>query len=157
MSTQHKPKDVDINRLKLASEKRFAIVYSEWNPEIINRLLSGAISFFDQIGINSNDIDNLKVPGSFELIFGCSKMQSLNKYDAIIAIGSIIKGETSHFRYISQSVFDGIKDLNINSNCPIVLCLLTDDNYNQAIDRSGGKYGNKGYDCAAAAAQMSII
>ena len=84
-------------------------------------------------------------------------MQSLKKYDAIIAIGSIIKGETSHFRYISQSVFDGIKDLNINSNCPIVLCLLTDDNYNQALDRSGGKYGNKGYDCAAAAAQMSII
>ena len=157
MSTQHKPKEVDINILKLASEKRFAIVYSEWNPEIINRLLSGAISFFDQIGINSNDIDKLKVPGSFELIFGCSKMQSLKKYDAIIAIGSIIKGETSHFRYISQSVFDGIKDLNINSNCPIVLCLLTDDNYNQAIDRSGGKYGNKGYDCAAAAAQMSII
>ena len=157
MSTQHKPKEVDINRLKLASEKRFAIVYSEWNPEIINRLLSGAISFFDQIGIDSNDIDKLEVPGSFELIFGCSKMQSLKKYDAIIAIGSIIKGETSHFRYISQSVFDGIKDLNINSNCPIVLCLLTDDNYNQAIDRSGGKYGNKGYDCAAAAAQMSII
>ena len=157
MSTQHKPKQVDINRLKLASEKRFAIVYSEWNPEIINRLLSGAISFFNQIGLDSNDIDKLEVPGSFELIFGCSKMQSLKKYDAIIAIGSIIKGETSHFRYISQSVFDGIKDLNINSNCPIVLCLLTDDNYNQAIDRSGGKYGNKGYDCAAAAAQMSII
>ena len=157
MSTQHKPKEVDINRLKLASEKRFAIVYSEWNPEIINRLLSGAISFFDQIGIDSNDIDKLEVPGSFELIFGCSKMQSLKKYDAIIAIGSIIKGETSHFRYISQSVFDGIKDLNINSNCPIVLCLLTDDNYNQAMDRSGGKFGNKGYDCAAAAAQMSII
>ena len=157
MSTQHKPKEVDINRLKLASEKRFAIVYSEWNPEIINRLLSGAISFFNQIGLDSNDIDKLKVPGSFELIFGCYKMQSLKKYDAIIAIGSIIKGETSHFRYISQSVFDGIKDLNINSNCPIVLCLLTDDNYNQAIDRSGGKYGNKGYDCAAAAAQMSII
>ena len=97
------------------------------------------------------------MPGSFELIFGCSKMQSLKKYDAIIAIGSIIKGETSHFRYISQSVFDGIKDLNIYSNCPIILCLLTDDNYNQAIDRSGGKFGNKGYDCAAAAAQMSII
>ena len=88
----------------------------------------------------------------------CNKEEeSLKKYDAIIAIGSIIKGETSHFRYISQSVFDGIKDLNINSNCPIVLCLLTDDNYNQAMDRSGGKYGNKGEDSAEAALKMILI
>ena len=74
-----------------------------------------------------------------------------------MAIGSIIRGETSHFKYISQSVFDGIKDLNINGKAPIILCLLTDDNYQQALDRSGGKFGNKGFDCAAATAQVSLI
>ena len=157
MSTKHRPSNLDLDKLKSASNKKFAIVCSEWNPEIINRLLEGAYDFFEEIGISKNKIDELKVPGSFELIFGCYKVQSSKKYDAILAIGSVIRGETSHFKYISQSVFDGIKDLNINGNSPIILCLLTDDNYQQSIDRSGGKHGNKGYDCAAATAKISLI
>ena len=157
MSTKHRPSNLDLDKLKSASNKKFAIVCSEWNPEIINRLLEGAYDFFEEIGISKNKIDELKVPGSFELIFGCYKVQSSKKYDAILAIGSVIKGETSHFKYISQSVFDGIKDLNTNGNSPIILCLLTDDNYQQSLDRSGGKYGNKGYDCAAATAKISLI
>ena len=146
MSTKHRPSNLDLDKLKSASNKKFAIVCSEWNPEIINRLLDGAYDFFEDIGISKNKIDELKVPGSFELIFGCYKVQSSKKYDAILAIGSVIRGETSHFKYISQSVFDGIKDLNTNGNSPIILCLLTDDNYQQSLDRSGGKHGNKGYD-----------
>tara|TARA_B100001989_G_scaffold43186_1_gene26946 strand:+ start:2117 stop:2590 length:474 start_codon:yes stop_codon:yes gene_type:complete len=157
MSTKHRPSNLDLDKLKSASNKKFAIVCSEWNPEIINRLLDGAYDFFEEIGISKNKIDELKVPGSFELIFGCYKVQSSKKYDAILAIGSVIRGETSHFKYISQSVFDGIKDLNTNGNSPIILCLLTDDNYQQSLDRSGGKYGNKGYDCAAATAKISLI
>jgi len=157
MSTKHRPSNLDLDKLKSASNKKFAIVCSEWNPEIINRLLDGAYDFFEEIGISKNKIDELKVPGSFELIFGCYKVQSSKKYDAILAIGSVIRGETSHFKYISQSVFDGIKDLNTNGNSPIILCLLTDDNYQQSIDRSGGKHGNKGYDCAAATAKISLI
>ena len=157
MSTKHRPSNLDLDKLKSASNKKFAIVCSEWNPEIINRLLEGAYDFFEEIGISKNKIDELKVPGSFELIFGCYKVQSSKKYDAILAIGSVIRGETSHFKYISQSVFDGIKDLNINGNSPIILCLLTDDNYQQSLDRSGGKHGNKGYDCAAATAKISLI
>ena len=157
MSTKHRPSNLDLDKLKSASNKKFAIVCSEWNPEIINRLLEGAYDFFEEIGISKNKIDELKVPGSFELIFGCHKVQSSKKYDAILAIGSVIRGETSHFKYISQSVFDGIKDLNINGNSPIILCLLTDDNYQQSLDRSGGKHGNKGYDCAAATAKISLI
>lgn len=157
MSTKHRPSNLDLDKLKSASNKKFAIVCSEWNPEIINRLLDGAYDFFDEIGISKNKIDELKVPGSFELIFGCYKVQSSKKYDAILAIGSVIRGETSHFKYISQSVFDGIKDLNTNGNSPIILCLLTDDNYQQSLDRSGGKHGNKGYDCAAATAKISLI
>jgi|TARA_Y100000287_G_scaffold3777_1_gene3166 6,7-dimethyl-8-ribityllumazine synthase len=157
MSTKHRPSNLDLDKLKSASNKKFAIVCSEWNPEIINRLLDGAYDFFEEIGISKNKIDELKVPGSFELIFGCYKVQSSKKYDAILAIGSVIRGETSHFKYISQSVFDGIKDLNTNGNSPIILCLLTDDNYQQSLDRSGGKHGNKGYDCAAATAKISLI
>jgi len=157
MSTKHRPSNLDLDKLKSASNKKFAIVCSEWNPEIINRLLEGAYDFFEKIGISKNKIYELKVPGSFELIFGCYKLQSSKKYDAILAIGSVIRGETSHFKYISQSVFDGIKDLNTNGNSPIILCLLTDDNYQQSIDRSGGKHGNKGYDCAAATAKISLI
>ena len=157
MSTKHRPSNLDLDKLKSASNKKFAIVCSEWNPEIINRLLDGAYDFFEEIGISKNKIYELKVPGSFELIFGCYKVQSSKKYDAILAIGSIIRGETSHFKYISQSVFDGIKDLNTNGNSPIILCLLTDDNYQQSLDRSGGKHGNKGYDCAAATAKISLI
>ena len=157
MSSKHRPLNLDLDRLKSASNKKFAIVCSEWNPEIINRLMDGAYDFFEEIGISKNKIDKLKVPGSFELIFGCYKVQSSKKYDAILAIGSVIRGETSHFKYISQSVFDGIKDLNTNGNSPIILCLLTDDNYQQSLDRSGGKHGNKGYDCAAATAKISLI
>jgi 6,7-dimethyl-8-ribityllumazine synthase len=157
MSISNKALKIDIDFLKSASKKKFGIVSSEWNPEIINRLLQGSFDFFYEIGISRDKIELLNVPGSFELVYGCSKFVSKNKFDAIIAIGSIIRGETSHFKFISQSVFDGIRDLNINGNCPIILCLLTDDNYQQAMDRSGGKYGNKGYDCAAAAAKMSII
>ena len=160
MSTKDTSSNPDIDKLKLAvnsSNKKFAIVCSEWNPEIINRLLEGAYSFFDKIGITNDEIFELKVPGSFELIYACSKVQSFEKYDAILAIGSIIRGETSHFKYISQSVFDGIKDLNTNGKAPIILCLLTDDNYQQALDRSGGKYGNKGFDCAIAAVEVSLI
>ena len=157
MSTKHRPSNLDLDKLKSASNKKFAIVCSDWNPEIINRLLEGAYDFFEKIGISKNKIYELKVPGSFELIFGCYKLQSSKKYDAILAIGSVIRGETSHFKYISQSVFDGIKDLNTNGNSPIILCLLTDDNYQQSIDRSGGKHGNKGYDCAAATAKISLI
>ena len=157
MSTKHRPSNLDLDKLKSASNKKFAIVCSEWNPEIINRLMDGAYDFFEEIGISKNKIDELKVPGSFELIFGCYKVQSSKKYDAILAIGSVIRGETSHFKYISQSVFDGIKDLNTNGNSPIILCLLTDDNFQQSIDRSGGKHGNKGYDCAAATAKISLI
>ena len=125
MSTKHRPSNLDLDKLKSASDKKFAIVCSDWNPEIINRLLEGAYDFFQEIGISKNKIYELKFPGSFELIFRCHKVQSSKKYDAILAIGSVIRGETSHCKYISQSVFDGIKDLNTNGNSPIILCLLT--------------------------------
>ena len=156
MSSQFKP-SFDKDYLKSVKYKRFGIVSSEWNSEIINRLLDGAFDFFDSIGLNKKDILHHIVPGSFELIYGCANMRRKYDLDAIIAVGSIIKGETKHFDFISQSVCDGIKDINITDGCPVILCLLTDDNFQQAIERSGGKHGNKGYDCAEAAAKMTLI
>jgi 6,7-dimethyl-8-ribityllumazine synthase len=96
------------------------------------------------------------VPGSFELIFATKNL--INKdYDAIISMGCIIKGETKHFDFISSAVVNGMKDLNIISNIPIILCVSTDDNIQQSIDRSGGKFGNKGADSADAALKMILI
>ena len=155
MSSQFKP-SFDKDYLISVKSKRFGVVSSEWNPEIINRLLDGAFDFFDTIGLNKKNILHHKVPGSFELIFATKNL--INKdYDAIISIGCIIKGETKHFDFISSAVVNGMKDLNIISNIPIILCVSTDDNIQQSIDRSGGKYGNKGEDSADAALKMILI
>ena len=156
MSTKKKS-NIDLDSLKIAKEKKFVIVHSEWNIEIVNRLLNGALEFFSAIGLEKDKITICSVPGSFELIYGCKKMSDKNKYDAIIAIGSVIKGETKHFDFICNSVFNGIKDLNLISECPVIACILTDNNIEQSLERSGGNLGNKGFDCAAAAAKMSLI
>ena len=111
MSTKKKS-NIDLDSLKIAKEKKFVIVHSEWNIEIVNRLLNGAFEFFSAIGLEKDKITICSVPGSFELIYGCKKMSDKNKYDAIIAIGSIIKGETKHFDFICNSVFNGIKDFD---------------------------------------------
>ena len=129
------------------------IIYTSWYTDYISEMTDVALE-----RLESEDcmIRSFKAPGSLE-IAALAKAKITTKTKGILAIGNVIRGETSHFKFISQSVFDGIKDLNLRATCPIVLCLLTDDNYQQSIERSGGKHGNKGYDCAAAAAKMSLI
>ncbi|MDA8704384.1 6,7-dimethyl-8-ribityllumazine synthase [Flavobacteriaceae bacterium] len=135
---------------------KIACVISEWHYEITESFYNGALNKFSQYGILENNVDKVFVPGSFELIFATKNL--INKdYDAIISMGCIIKGETNHFEFISSAVVDGIKDLNIISNIPIILCVTTDDNIQQSIDRSGGKFGNKGADSAEAALKMIMI
>ena len=112
MATNYKSK-IDFDLLRDAANKKFAIVYSEWNDDIVNRLVNGALKFFSMIGLKKEDIALCPVPGSFELVYGCKKLCDENKYDAIIAIGSIIRGETKHFDFICNSVFNGLKDLNV--------------------------------------------
>ena len=129
---------------------KIACVISEWHNEITESFYNGALNKFSQYGVLENNVDKIYVPGSFELIFATKNL--INKdYDAIISMGCIIKGETNHFEFISSAVVDGIKDLNIISNIPIILCVTTDNNIQQSIDRSGGKFGNKGADSAEAA------
>ena len=135
---------------------KFGIVVSKWNNQITDNLLKGCL---DLLSKKDTDIDNIEViyvPGSFELVYGCKIMQKKN-FDAIIAIGSVIKGETKHFDFICNSTSIGIKDLNLLGNSPVIFCVLTDDNLQQSIDRSGGKYGNKGTEAAIAAIEMSLI
>jgi len=134
------------NKLKIAC------VISDWHNEITEKLFNGAKNTLIKNGILEKNISKINVPGSFELVFACKNLIDKN-FDAVIAIGCIIQGETRHFEFVSNAVIDGIKDLNIISDIPVILCVSTDDNINQSIDRSGGKY-NKGEDSAIAALKM---
>ena len=135
---------------------KIACVISQWHTEITESFYSGALNRFSEYGVPDINIDKIYGPGSFELIFATKNL--INKdYDAIISMGCIIKGETKHFDFISSAVVNGMKDLNIISNIPIILCVSTDDNIQQSIDRSGGKLGNKGADSADAALKMILL
>jgi len=136
--------NIDLKKIPDASNFKFGIVVSKWNREITDNLLKGCIDLLKSKGTLDININILKVPGSFELIYGCKKMQQ-EDVNAIIAIGSVIRGETKHFDFICNATSNGIKDLNLSGNIPVIFCVLTDENMEQAIDRSGGKFGNKRY------------
>ena len=147
----------DKNNIPNAKSLRFGIVVSEWNDEITEGLYSGAEAALLDCGALSENIIRWNVPGSFELTFGCKKMLSTEKVDAVIAIGSVIKGETEHFHFVCSATAQGIKDLNVNYDIPVIFCVLTDDTLQQAKDRSGGKHGNKGAEAAIAAIKMATL
>ena len=136
------------------SNLKIGIVVSEWNSDITNNLLSGTVKELIRNGLNEKNISVNWVPGSFELIYGCKHMLKKN-FNAIIAIGCVIKGDTDHYEYICSSVSNGIMQLNIESDTPVIFCVLTDHNKVQSTERSGGKYGNKGTEAAIAAIKMA--
>ena len=140
-----------------ANSFRFGIVVSEWNVDITKNLWDGAVQTLLKHGAKEENIEVVQVPGSFELIFGAKKMLKENRFDAIIAIGNVIQGETKHFDYVCEAVAQGIKDLNVLFDTPTIFCVLTDNNKQQSIDRSGGKHGNKGVECAIAAIKMANL
>lgn len=140
-----------------ANNFRFGIVVSEWNPEITRNLHKGAIEALIDCGAKMENIISWDVPGSFELVFGCKKMIHSEKVDAIIAIGNVIQGETKHFDFVCEGVTQGIVDLNIKYDIPTIFCVLTDNTKQQSLDRSGGKLGNKGIECAIAAVKMAAL
>jgi 6,7-dimethyl-8-ribityllumazine synthase len=137
-----------------ASNMCFGIVVAEWNSDITNALLDGAVNTLEKHGALPENIHVKKVPGSFELIYGAHQMV-LHGYDAVIILGCVIRGETPHFDYICQGVTYGIAHLNTTSEIPIIYGLLTTNDLQQAIDRSGGKLGNKGDECAIDAIKMA--
>ena len=134
-------------------KNKIGIVVSEWNKDITSNLLNGAQEKLIEFGIKNENIKISWVPGSIELVYGCKELSKQN-LDAIIAIGCVIKGETDHYDFICNAVSNGIMQLNISCSIPVILCVLTDHNKNQSLDRSGGKFGNKGAEAAIAALKM---
>ena len=138
-----------------AKKFRFGIVVSEWNANITDNLFKGAFDTLLEHGVEEERIVHWQVPGSFELIYGSKSMQ--DKVDVVIAIGSVIQGDTKHFDFVCEAVSQGIKDLNVLHDTPVIFCLLTDHTMQQAIDRSGGAHGNKGVEAAVAAIKMAVL
>ena len=137
--------------------KRFGIVVSDWNAEITNALLDGCKQVFTSNGVNEDDIHVERVPGSFELPMGARILSSGKKLDAIVCLGCVIKGETKHDEYISQSVANGIMQLGLMMNTPIIFGVLTPNNQEQAEARAGGKLGNKGEEAGVSALRMAAL
>jgi 6,7-dimethyl-8-ribityllumazine synthase len=158
MATENKNlSNYDKNTIPSAKDFRFGIVVSEWNDKITNGLYAGAEAALLDCGALPENIIRWDVPGSFELVYGSKRMIDTQKPDVVIAIGCVIKGETMHFEFVCEGVTQGIKDLNIQTNVPVIFCLLTDNTEQQSIDRSGGKHGNKGIEAAIAAIKMADL
>lgn len=151
----HNLSDYDFNSVPDASNMCFGIVVAEWNSDITGALLEGAVGTLEKHGALPENIHVKTVPGSFELVYGAHQLTLNGSFDAIIVLGSVIRGDTPHFDYICQGVTAGIARLNTLSEVPIIYGLLTTDNLQQAKDRSGGTLGNKGDECAIDAIKMA--
>jgi 6,7-dimethyl-8-ribityllumazine synthase len=149
--------DYDKNSIPNAKDFRFGIVVSEWNDSITEGLYKGAVEALLENQVPAQHIIRWNVPGSFELIYGSKKMLQTQNVDAVIAIGCVIQGQTKHFDFVCEGVTQGIKDLNVQTDIPVIFCVLTDNTMQQSIDRSGGIYGNKGTEAAIAAIKMAYI
>ncbi|MDH5475494.1 MAG: 6,7-dimethyl-8-ribityllumazine synthase [Cyclobacteriaceae bacterium] len=136
------------------SAAKFGIVVSEWNDQITEALYSGAIQTLIENGAKKENIIRKQVPGSFELILGGQWLAQQEEIDAVICLGCVIQGETRHFDFICDAVAQGIKDVNLKYNKPVVFGVLTTDDLKQALDRAGGKHGNKGDEAAFTAIKM---
>jgi 6,7-dimethyl-8-ribityllumazine synthase len=147
----------DKDTIPNAKDFRFGIVVSEWNSDITDSLLQGALTTLIEHGALPKNIKTVYVPGSYELIYGSKHLIQNNELDAAIAIGNVIQGETKHFDFVCEAVTQGIKDINILYDVPTIFCVLTDNTKQQSIERSGGIHGNKGIECAIAAIKMAAL
>ncbi len=149
--------DYDIKSVPSASDMKFGIVTAEWNREITNALLKGAFETLLKHGAKEENILRKYVPGTVELTLGAQFMAEYADLDAVICLGCVIQGETPHFDFVCRSVTHGITELNLEHNIPFIFGVLTTNNLQQAIDRSGGKHGNKGDEAAITAIKMAQL
>ncbi len=147
-------KNAPENPFAVARDMHVAIVRTLWNSHITEKLLDGALTTFNENGITKDMIDVFEVPGAVELTFASAKLVDTGLYNAIIILGCVIRGGTPHFDYVCDSVTRGNSYLNSECDIPIIFGVLTVDNEQDALDRCGGKEGNKGSECAIAALQM---
>ncbi len=149
--------DYDPTTVPNGREMKIGIVVSEWNDEITNRLLEGAHNTLLKHEVIADNILVRRVPGSFELPLGAQFMAENTDVDGIICIGTVIRGETSHFDYVCQAAMQGIKDVGLKYNMPVIFGVLTDDNKEQSLARSGGALGNKGDEAAVTCLKMIAL
>ncbi len=140
-----------------AAGLRFGIVVSRFNSFITERLLAGALDALERAGADPKQINIVRVPGSFEIPLAAKKLGQSGKADAVIAIGCILRGETSHFEYLSSEVARGVQLAQIDTGVPMIFCVLTCDTLEQAIDRAGLKSGNKGFEAGLTAIEMANL
>lgn len=137
-----------------AKDMKFGIVVSEWNEEVTSALLQGAMDTLKKHGAAEDNIHVTTVPGSFELTFGSRIIAEKHDLDAVICLGCVVQGETRHFDFICQGISHGITELNLDYDIPFIFGVLTTENQQQALDRCGGKHGNKGDEAALTAIKM---
>src|SRR6195952_5301462 len=158
MSSQHKNlSDFSGNEIPSAAGYRFGIVVAEWNAEITNALYQGAYENLIKYGASAENIFTYAVPGSFELTSGADLLLKKGNLDAVIVLGCVIQGETRHFDFICNAVANGVSNVSIKYSKPVIFGVLTTDNQQQAIDRSGGIHGNKGVEAAVTAIKMADL
>ena len=145
---------IDCKKVPSGRGKKIGIIVSEWNAEITEALKEGALKVLLKCGTYSRDILIEYVPGTFELPLGAQFLLESKDMDAVIAIGCVVRGETAHFDYVCQGVTQGVQEVSLRYNKPIMFCVLTDDTIQQSRARSGGKYGNKGIEAAVGVLKM---
>ena len=133
---------------------KFGIVVARFNEFITTKLLGGALDTLHRHGAKDEDVDAAWVPGAFEIPLAAKKMAESGKYDAVICLGAVIRGSTSHYDYVCNEVSKGIAQVSLKTGVPVLFGVLTTENLEQAIERAGSKSGNKGYDCALSALEM---
>jgi 6,7-dimethyl-8-ribityllumazine synthase len=146
-----------INGELTASGLRFGIVVSRFNSFITERLLAAAVDALERAGAATENVDVVHVPGAFELPLAAKKLAATGRYDALIAIGCILRGETAHYDYVCSETSRGLQLAQMDSGLPIIFCVLTCDTLEQAIDRAGLKGGNKGFEAGLAAIEMAQL
>ncbi len=141
----------------IAGEKRFAVVVGRFNEFISNKLLGGCLDGLKRHGCNDENIDITWVPGAFEIPLAAQKLAETGRYDAVICLGAVIRGSTPHFEYVSSEVSKGVAKVMLDTGMPVIFGVLTTENIEQAIERAGTKAGNKGFDAAVTAIEMTNL
>ena len=140
-----------------ARGRRFAVVAARFNDVVVNKLVEGAVSCLQKHGIADDDLDLVWVPGAFELPFAANRLAETRGYDGVICLGAVIRGETSHYDFVAGEAARGIREAAMETGVPVIFGVLTTETFEQAMDRAGGKHGNKGWDAAMAAMETADV
>jgi 6,7-dimethyl-8-ribityllumazine synthase len=140
-----------------ARGRRFAIAAAAFNDMVVSKLVEGSLASFRSAGVREEDLVLVRVPGAFELPLAARKLAVSGQFDAVVCLGAVIRGETAHFDFVAGQAARGIQDVMAETGVPVAFGVLTTENLSQALERAGGKHGNKGWDAAVAAMQMASV